>query len=61
MRKLKHSVLDLHSPVDPAFYSEFIPERHKAQMGQDVDLSHLDPDLQEKVLLNWEAMTQLKS
>jgi len=49
LRTLKHPFLDLHAPVDLAFYSEFIPDRHKAQMRQDVDLSHLDPDLQEKV------------
>ena len=40
LRKLKHPVPDLNAPVDPAFYSEFIPEMHKAQMRQDVDLSH---------------------
>ena len=49
LRKLKHPVPDLQAPVDPAFYSEFIPEKHKSQMRQDVDLSHLDPGLQEKV------------
>ena len=49
LRKLKHPVPDLHAPVDPAFYSEFMPEKHKAQMRQDVDLSHLDPDLQERI------------
>ena len=46
--KLKHPVPDLNAPVDPAFYSEFIPEMHKSPMRQDVDLSHLKPDLQEK-------------
>ena len=49
MRKLKHPAPDLNAPVDPAFYSEFIPEEHEAQMRQEVDLSHLDPDLQEKI------------
>ena len=49
LRKLKHPVPDLHAPVDLAFYSEFIPDRHEAQMRQDMDLSHLHPDLQEKV------------
>ena len=49
MRKLKHPALDLNAPVDPVFFSEFIPEKHEAQMRQDVDLSHLDPDLQEKI------------
>ncbi len=47
LRKLKHPALDLNAPVDPAFFSEFIPEKHEAQMRQEVDLSHLDPDLQE--------------
>ena len=47
--KLKHPVPYLDASADPAFYSEFIHEKHKAQMCQDVDLSHLDPDLQEKV------------
>ena len=49
LRKLKHPALDLNAPVDPVFFSEFIPEKHEAQMHQDVDLSHLDPDLQEKI------------
>ena len=49
MRKLKHPIPDLKVPVEPAFYSEFIPEKHKAQMRQDVDLSHLDTNLQEKM------------
>jgi hypothetical protein len=49
LRKLKHLIPDLNAPVDPAFYTEFIHENHKAQMRQDVDLSHLDPNLQEKV------------
>ena len=48
LRKLKHRVPDLNAPVDPAFYSEFIPEMHKAPMRQDVDLSHFNPNLQEK-------------
>ena len=47
LRKLKHPVPDMNAPVDPAFFSELILEKHKAQMRQEVDLSHLDPDLQE--------------
>jgi len=47
LRKLKHPALDLNAPVDPVFFSEFIPEKHEAQLRQDVDLSHLDPYLQE--------------
>ena len=49
LRKLKHPVPDLNVPVDPIFYSEFKYEKHKAQMRPDVDFSHLDPNLQEKV------------
>ena len=45
LRRLKHPVLDLNTPVDPVFFLEFIPEKHEDQMRQDVDLSHLDPDL----------------
>ncbi len=51
LRKLKHPVPDMNAPVDPAFFSEFIPEKHEAQMRQEVDLSHLDPDLQEKIYI----------
>ena len=49
LRKLKHHVLDLKAPFDPAFFLDFIPEKHAAQMRQEVDLSHLDPDLQERI------------
>ena len=49
LRKLKHPVPDLKTPVDPAFFSEFSPEKHEAEMRRDVDLSHLDPDLQERI------------
>ena len=49
LRKLKHPVPDLHAPVDPIFNSEFIPEKHKAQMRHNVDLFHLDPNLQEQI------------
>jgi hypothetical protein len=51
LHKLKHPVLDLNTPVEPVFFSEFIPEKHEAQMRQDVDLSHLDPDLQERIYI----------
>ena len=51
LRKLKHPVPDLNAPVDPAFYSEFIPEKHKAQISQDVDLSHLASNLQDKIYI----------
>ena len=49
LHKLKHPQPDLDAPPDPAYYSKFIPEKHEAQMRKDMDLSHLDPDLQEEV------------
>ncbi len=49
LRKLKHPKPDLDAPPDPAYQSPFIPKKHKAQMHQDMDLSHVDPDLQEQV------------
>jgi hypothetical protein len=49
LRKLKHPKPDLDAPPDPAYHSEFIPKNHKAQMRKDVDLSHLNPNLQEQV------------
>ncbi len=49
LRKLKHPKPAFDAPPDPAYYSEFIPEKHEAQMRKDMDLSHLDPDLQEQV------------
>jgi hypothetical protein len=49
LRKLKHPQPDLDAPPDPAYQLIFIPEKHKAQLRKDVDLSHLEPDLQEDV------------
>ncbi len=49
MRKLKHPQPDLDVPPDPAYQSIFILEKHKAQLHKDVDLSHLEPNLQEEV------------
>ncbi len=49
LRKLKHPQPDLDAPPDPAYQSIFIPEKHKAQLHKDVDLSHLEPNLQEEV------------
>jgi hypothetical protein len=37
LRRLKHLAPDLNATVDPAFYSEFIPEVHEAQMRQEVE------------------------
>jgi hypothetical protein len=47
--KLKHPKPDLNAPPDPAYHSPFIPKKHEAQMHQDMDLLHLDPNLQEQV------------
>jgi hypothetical protein len=49
LRKLKHPQPDLDAPIDPLYYSPFIPEKHEAIMRSDMDLSHLSLDLQEKV------------
>ncbi len=47
LRKLWHPKLDLSAPMDPLYYLPFIPEKHKAIMKHDMDLSHLEPNLQE--------------
>ncbi len=49
LRKLKHPKPDLNAPPDPVYHSPFIPKKHKAQMSQDMELSHLDPNLQKQV------------
>jgi hypothetical protein len=36
-------------PMDPLYYFLFIPEKHKAIMKRDMDLSHLKPNLQERI------------
>jgi hypothetical protein len=47
--KLRHSQPDLEAAIDPAYYSPFVPKKHKALMRKDMDLSHLNPALQEKI------------
>ena len=49
LRKLRHPAPDLDAAVDPVFYEPFDPAKHEALMGKDLDLSHLDPALQESV------------
>jgi hypothetical protein len=49
LRKLWHPKPDLSAPMDPLYYLPFIPEKHKAIMKRDMDLSHLEPDLQERI------------
>ena len=46
LRKLRHPAPALDEDIDPAFYLPFIPVKHKELMHKDLDLSHLDPDLQ---------------
>ena len=49
LRKLLHPAPALDGPVDPAFLSVFDPAVHESQMREDLDLSHLAPDVQEQV------------
>jgi hypothetical protein len=49
LQKLCHPAPDLDGDVDPAFYAPFVPVKHEDQMRTDLDLSHLDPHLQEKI------------
>jgi hypothetical protein len=49
LRKLRHPMPDLNGPVDPRFDHPFIAEQHEPLMGKNTDLSHLDPNLQEKI------------
>ena len=49
LRKLSHPVPALDGSIDPSFNFPFIPEKHEAEMRQNLDLSHLPVDLQEKV------------
>ncbi len=47
--KLKHPQPNLNAPVEPLYYPPFISAKHKAIMRKDIDLSYLDPALQETV------------
>ncbi len=49
LRKLWHPKPDLTTPMNPRYYSPFIPEKHEAIMKCDMDLSHLEPDPQERI------------
>jgi hypothetical protein len=49
LRKLWHPKPDLSVPMDPIYYLPFIPEKHKAIMKHDMDLSHLETNLQERM------------
>jgi len=49
LRKLHHPAPALDKDIDPAFHAPFVPTQHEDQMRKDLDLSDLDPDLQEKI------------
>jgi hypothetical protein len=49
LHKLRHPQLDLKASVDPLYYSPFISAKHEAIMRKDMDLSHLDSALQERI------------
>jgi len=46
LRKLRHPAPALDEDIDPEFYSPFIPVKHEELMCKDLDVSHLDPNLQ---------------
>ncbi len=47
--KLKHPQPDLDAQIDPLYYSLLVPKKHEAKMRKAMDLSHLNPTLQEKL------------
>jgi hypothetical protein len=47
--ELWHPQPDLDAPINPFYYSPFIAKKHEDLMRKDMDLSHLDPTLQEKI------------
>ncbi len=49
LRKLRNPQPDLEATIDPAYYSPFVPKKHKALMHKDMDLLHLNPALQKKI------------
>jgi hypothetical protein len=49
LRKLRHPQPDLDVPINPMYYLPFVAKKHEALMWMDMDLSHLDPTLQEKI------------
>jgi hypothetical protein len=49
LRKLWHPKPDLSALIDPLYPSPFIAEKHEEIMKRDMDLSHLKPDLQERI------------
>jgi hypothetical protein len=49
LRKLRHPQPDLDVHLDPLYYLLFVADKHEALMRKDMDLTHLDPTLQEKI------------
>ncbi len=49
LRKLRHPASAMDKDNDLAFYALFIPVKHEDQMRKELNLSHLDPDLQERI------------
>ncbi len=49
LRKLLHPKPDLSAPIDPLYYLPLIAEKHEKIMKRDMDLSHLKPNLQERI------------
>jgi hypothetical protein len=49
LRKLRHPAPAFDAAVNPAFHAPFEPLKHDAVMRKDLDLSHLDPPLQERI------------
>ena len=47
LRKLRHPAPDLEGPVDPSFLSVFNPDVHESQLREELDLSHLSPDVRD--------------
>ena len=58
LRKLRHPMPDLNGPIDPCFNHPFIAKQHEALVCKKMNLSHLDPDLQEKI---YSAIREYKS
>ncbi len=49
LRKLRHPAPDLDGPVDPSFLLVFNPDVHESLMREELDLSHLSPDVRDQV------------
>ncbi len=49
LQKLRHPVPALNTDIDPVFHAPFVPATHEDQMRNNLDLSHLDPVLQETI------------